>query len=127
MIDHMAHLRAAARLDRPSPHQPERRAVSESIDEEPAMTDAIEPFAVAVQQADVDDRDNRLDNARWPTQLPSVDWTRGISRDYLMDPASYWPTQYDWRAAEAQLDAYPQFVTRDRGRTFDMSRFLPAA
>ena len=43
-------------------------------------------------------------------------WGRGVPLGYLKDLAGYWHTRYDWRAAEAQLNAYPQFTTTIDGQ-----------
>lgn len=75
-------------------------------------TDAsIRPFVIDVAQADVDDLKERLARARWPDELPGVHWSRGVPLSYLKELAEYWRTSYDWRKHEAQLNAYPQFIT----------------
>jgi hypothetical protein len=43
-------------------------------------------------------------------------WTRGVPLGYLKELAEYWRTRYDWRAAEAQLNSYPQFSTEIDGQ-----------
>jgi epoxide hydrolase len=35
---------------------------------------------------------------------------------YLRELAGYWRTGFDWRAAEARLNAYPQFITEIDGQ-----------
>lgn len=32
--------------------------------------------------------------------------------DYLKELADYWREHFDWRVWEAELDAYPQFMTK---------------
>ena len=39
-------------------------------------------------------------------------WTYGCDADYLKAFCAYWTEGYDWRAAEAELNRYPQFVAR---------------
>jgi epoxide hydrolase len=80
------------------------------------MTDAIQPFRIDIPQADVDDLQDRLASARWPGAQPGVGWARGIPLDYLKELAEHWRTQYDWRAAEARLNSYPQFTTEIDGQ-----------
>ena len=80
------------------------------------MTTDITPFRIDISQADLDDLRNRLAAARWPDELPGVGRGRGIPLDELRDLAEYWRTGYDWRAAEARLNAYPQFVTEIDGQ-----------
>ena len=81
------------------------------------MSDNIQSFRIQVPQSDLDYLHHRLATARWPGELPGTSWTRGIPLDYLQDLAGYWRAQYDWRAAEAQLNAYPQFTTEIDGQT----------
>lgn len=80
------------------------------------MTDAVQPFRIEIPQADVDYLQDRLASARWPGALPGVGWTRGMPLDYLKELAEHWRTQYDWRAAEARLNSYPQFTTEIDGQ-----------
>ena len=75
------------------------------------MSDDARPFRIEIPQADVDYLHDRLTNARWPGELPGVEWSRGVPLGYLTELAEYWRTQYDWRAAEARLNTYPQFTT----------------
>src|SRR5215469_17151482 len=69
------------------------------------------PFRAETPQADLDDLHRRLDSTRWPDELPGVGWSRGVPLGYLKELAAYWRTSYDWRAAEAQLNQFPQFIT----------------
>jgi pimeloyl-ACP methyl ester carboxylesterase len=73
-------------------------------------------FRIEIPQADVDQLRDRLASARWPAALPGTGWERGIPVDYLRELAGYWGTGYDWRAAEAQLNAFPQFTTEIDGQ-----------
>jgi hypothetical protein len=38
-----------------------------------------------------------------------------VRLDKLQDLVRYWGTDYDWRKAEAKLNALPQFVTQIDG------------
>jgi epoxide hydrolase len=71
----------------------------------------IRPFRIDIPQSDLDDLHGRLDRARWPDELPGVGWAYGIPREYLRELADYWRHGYDWRAAEARLNQWPQFTT----------------
>lgn len=82
------------------------------------MTDsAIEPFRINVPQAALDDLHRRLSDTRWPAELPGAGWERGVPTGYLKDLAEYWRTSYDWRKAEAELNAFPQYTTSIDGQT----------
>ncbi|HZB49419.1 MAG TPA: epoxide hydrolase [Mycobacteriales bacterium] len=75
----------------------------------------MRPFRIEIPQADLDDLDRRLAATRWPDEVPGVGWDRGVPLDYLRELVDYWRTEYDWRAAEARLNSYPQFVTEIDG------------
>jgi microsomal epoxide hydrolase len=70
----------------------------------------MHPFRIDIPQAQLDDLHRRLDATRWPDELPGVGWDRGVPLGYLKELAEYWRTSFDWRAAEAQLNAHPQFT-----------------
>ncbi|GAA4622136.1 epoxide hydrolase [Actinoallomurus vinaceus] len=71
----------------------------------------IRPYRIDIPQADLDDLHARLDRTRWPDELPGVGWAYGVPRDYLRELVRYWRHEYDWRAAEARLNTWPQFTT----------------
>ena len=52
---------------------------------------------------------------RWPTKELVEDRSQGVQLATLKELARYWSTEYDWRKAEARLNAYPQFVTKIDG------------
>jgi epoxide hydrolase len=81
------------------------------------MSDHIQPFRIQIPQSDLDYLNERLATARWPSELPGTGWTRGIPATDLQQLATYWRTGYDWRAAEANLNEYPQFTTEIDGQT----------
>jgi pimeloyl-ACP methyl ester carboxylesterase len=79
---------------------------------------AIRPFRVEIPQASLDDLRDRLSRVRWTSEIPG----RGSPEDYGVSLATvkrladYWRDGYDWRAAEARLNEYPQFVTEIDGQ-----------
>jgi epoxide hydrolase len=75
----------------------------------------MNPFRIDIPQVDLDDLRSRLDRTRWPHELPDVDWDRGVPVAYLSEMAEYWRSIYDWRAAEAKLNQFPQFTTKVDG------------
>ncbi|MEV6058676.1 epoxide hydrolase family protein [Nocardia asteroides] len=80
------------------------------------MSDEIVPFRIEVDAAELTDLRRRLADTRWPAQQPGAEWSRGVPVAYLRELAEYWRTGYDWRAAEAELNGYPQFVTEIDGQ-----------
>jgi pimeloyl-ACP methyl ester carboxylesterase len=81
------------------------------------MSEDIRPFRVEVPQAELDDLRTRLAGTRWPVALPGAEWSRGVPVAYLRELVEYWVDGYDWRAQEARLNEYPQFVTEIDGQT----------
>ena len=78
------------------------------------MTD-IRPFRIAVSDDDLADLRTRLAHTRWPERECVDDWTQGIPLDYARELAGYWADEYDWRAREAALNRFDQFVTEIDG------------
>jgi pimeloyl-ACP methyl ester carboxylesterase len=79
----------------------------------PAAGDAIRPFRAAVPEADVADLRRRIADTRWPDR--ETDPSQGIPLARLQPLVAYWGTGYDWRRAEAKLNALPQFITEIDG------------
>ncbi|MFC6159691.1 epoxide hydrolase family protein [Kribbella jiaozuonensis] len=73
-------------------------------------------FRAEVPQPELDELQRRLDTARWPDQLPDVEWSYGVERERLREVAEYWHTAYDWRRFEKRLNAHPQYVTELDGQ-----------
>ncbi len=71
----------------------------------------IRPFHIQIPQADLDDLHERLAKTRWPSEPAGAGWSRGVPVEYLKELAGYWANTYDWRAAEAEINQYPQFTT----------------
>ncbi|MCK2218019.1 epoxide hydrolase [Actinomadura sp. ATCC 31491] len=80
------------------------------------MTETITPFRIDIPQADLDDLRDRLRRTRWARQLPGG-WRRGVPVAYLRELATYWAEEFDWRAQEARLNAFPQFTTTVDGQS----------
>lgn len=67
------------------------------------------PFRVRVPEDDLADLRDRLRRARWPEPETVPDWSQGVPLAYLRELCAYWAGAYDWRRAEARLNAFPQF------------------
>jgi pimeloyl-ACP methyl ester carboxylesterase len=76
---------------------------------------AVRPFRVNVPEKDLAELRRRLAATRWPTRELVADRSQGVQLATLKAIAQYWATDYDWRKAEARLNAYPQFVTKIDG------------
>ena len=77
--------------------------------------DAIRAFRVRVPDADLTDLRRRLAATRWPDKETVADASQGAQLAQLQSLVRHWGTDYDWRSAEAKLNAYPQFKTRIDG------------
>lgn len=101
----------------------QRNAVSFSgaADANPALVkeaspDAgIRPFEFKVPQADIDELRRRISETRWPDQETVKDGSQGIELAKVKELVRYWGREYDWRKAEARLNALPQFITKIDG------------
>src|SRR5215470_8857034 len=71
----------------------------------------VRPFTVEVPEADLTDLRRRVSATRWPSRELVDDRSQGIQLATAKALASYWITGYDWRKAEAKLNALPQFKT----------------
>jgi pimeloyl-ACP methyl ester carboxylesterase len=71
----------------------------------------IEPFRINVPDTVLHDLQERLARTRFPDEINDDDWSYGTSLAYLQELVAYWRTRYDWRAAERQLNGFPQFRT----------------
>ena len=76
---------------------------------------ALRPFTVSVTDAEVADLQDRLARTRLPQPAPADDWTTGTPNDYLREALAAWRA-FDWRAAEARINAFPHFVAEIDGQ-----------
>jgi pimeloyl-ACP methyl ester carboxylesterase len=74
-------------------------------------SDLVTPFRVTIEPEAVEDLRRRLHATRWPESEPVGDWSQGVPLAYVQDLCRYWADEYDWRAAEDRLNAFPQFRT----------------
>ena len=71
----------------------------------------IRPFHVSVPEEQLLDLRRRIAATRWPDRETVDDQSQGIQLAKLKPLVAYWGTDYDWRKAEAKLNALPQFMT----------------
>jgi len=76
---------------------------------------AVKPFRIETHQGALDDLRRRIQATRWPSNELVDDRSQGVQLLTLTDLARYWTTDYDWRKAEAKLNALPQFTTEIDG------------
>ncbi|MDG1225884.1 MAG: epoxide hydrolase N-terminal domain-containing protein, partial [Burkholderiales bacterium] len=73
------------------------------------------PFTLSVPDEVLDDLKQRLNNTRWPDEIPKNNWTYGADLAYLKDLCSYWATDYDWRSHESTINQFEQYKTKVSG------------
>lgn len=71
----------------------------------------ITPFKISIPETAVADLRDRLRRTRWPEPETTGDWTQGTPLSYVRELCRYWRDDYDWWAAEARLNRFPQFTT----------------
>jgi hypothetical protein len=72
---------------------------------------SIRPFQVHIPESAVVDLRQRLAAARLPDPETVSDQSQGVQLATMRELVHYWQTDYDWRKAEARLNALPQFIT----------------
>jgi pimeloyl-ACP methyl ester carboxylesterase len=71
----------------------------------------LRPFSVRVPDEELADLRRRIAATRWSDHETVADRSQGVQLEKLQELLRYWGTDYDWRRAEAKLNAMPQFVT----------------
>jgi pimeloyl-ACP methyl ester carboxylesterase len=78
-------------------------------------TTEIRPFHIDARQEAIDDMRRRIEATRWPSRELVDDRSQGVQLATIQALAGYWTTEYDWRKAEAKLNALPNFTTEIDG------------
>lgn len=69
-------------------------------------------FRLQLPDAILDDLRRRLAHTRWPDEAPGAGWSQGVRVDWLRPLLEHWQHGFDWRAAEAELNALDHFKVR---------------
>ncbi len=80
-----------------------------------------QPFKVEVDQAVLDTIIEKVRAYDWH-EMPEIAaggdrWAYGTDMVYLKELCSYWTKSFNWRAAEEQLNAFPQFTCEVDGQS----------
>jgi pimeloyl-ACP methyl ester carboxylesterase len=75
----------------------------------------IRPFRVDIPEEELAELRRRIAAVRWPSRELVADRSQGVQLATIQELARYWATDYDWRKAEAKLNALPQFTTNIDG------------
>jgi pimeloyl-ACP methyl ester carboxylesterase len=76
---------------------------------------AILPFHLEISDDELTELRRRITATRWPSTELVPDRSQGVQLSPLQKLARFWVTDYDWRKAEARLNALPQFTTKIDG------------
>jgi len=82
---------------------------------EPADDPSIRPFRFHATDEELADLKRRIAATRWPGQELVGDASQGVQLATIRKLADYWLNQHDWRAVEARVNGYPNFVTKIDG------------
>jgi len=73
--------------------------------------ESIRPYRVHVDEAQLTDLKKRIAATRWPDKETVNDVSQGVQLAQVQALVKYWGSGYDWRKAEAKLNALPEFIT----------------
>jgi pimeloyl-ACP methyl ester carboxylesterase len=76
--------------------------------EKPSMPTPT-PFRISIPDTQLSDLKLRLQHTRWPDAPADAGWAMGTNLAYLKKLTDYWANGYDWRKAEAGINALPNF------------------
>jgi hypothetical protein len=75
----------------------------------------IRPFQIDIPEEELAELRRRIEATRLPSKELVEDRSQGVQLATIQALARYWVTDYDWRKAEAKLNALPQFTTEIDG------------
>lgn len=79
------------------------------------MPAEIRPFQIKVADEVLQNLQQRLQHTRWPEAEVVDDWSQGVPLQWLKQVCTHWQKHYNWRAREAALNRFTQFVTEIDG------------
>jgi hypothetical protein len=85
---------------------------------------ALEPFVVAIPDDILRDLATRLKATRWSTDLDNEDQFYGVSTSYMKELVDYWIAEFDWRAAERDINAFSHYRVNIDGVPIHFIRHL---
>jgi len=71
----------------------------------------VQPFEIRIDDRVLEDLRARLAATRLPDQIEETGWEYGIPVEYVRKLDNYWLREYDWRAQEARLNAFDNYLT----------------
>ena len=80
-----------------------------------AQNGSADSFEVNISDEVLNDLQARLADTRWPDEVEDAGWAYGTNLDYLQELVSYWQDGFDWRAQEARINAFDNFMAEVDG------------
>jgi pimeloyl-ACP methyl ester carboxylesterase len=80
-----------------------------------AAGEEIRPFSYHASNEALAYLRARIRGTNWPERETVNDASQGVNLATMRKLADYWANQHDWRRAEKQLNAYPNFITNIDG------------
>ena len=75
----------------------------------------VKSFQIRVSDDILNDLRSRLARTRFTAASDTAFWAAGTDPGYLRDLVTYWAHEFDWRAAERALNAYPHYLAEIAG------------
>ncbi|MBA13009.1 MAG: epoxide hydrolase [SAR202 cluster bacterium] len=72
-------------------------------------------FKIDINEEILKDLKYRLENTRWPDEIPGLEWQLGTNLDYLKELVEYWKNDFDWQKHETALNQFDHFITNIEG------------
>ena len=79
------------------------------------LNNQLTPFSLSVPDEVLADLRLRLENTRWPDEIPGNNWSYGTDLGYLKDLCAYWANDYDWRTHEGVINQFKQYKAKVAG------------
>ncbi len=78
----------------------------------------VRPFTIHVPDEVLENLRRRLNDTRFPDEIPGSGWDYGSNLDYIKELVQYWLTGFDWRAQEEKLNRFHHYKSLVHGLTF---------
>jgi pimeloyl-ACP methyl ester carboxylesterase len=79
------------------------------------MSARPEEFSLHISAPAITELRERLARTRFPDQAPGEPWAYGTDLTYMRSLVEYWRDNFDWRAQEVRLNAFPQYKVHLHG------------
>lgn len=89
------------------------RAMEATASTTAATEQEVRPFTIDVPEEQLADLRSRINATKWPDR--ETDSSQGVRLETIQALASYWATDYNWRAFEERFAALPHFITEIDG------------